>query len=47
MIDYIVRIAGNGTPGQFEEIHAGVMATSPNYDNIARAIRMNGRLELV
>ena len=46
-IDYIVRIAGNGTPEQFEEIHAGVMATSPNYDNIARAIRMNGRLELV
>ena len=46
VIDYIVRIAGNGTPEQFEEIHAGVMATSPNYDNIARAIRMNGRLEL-
>ena len=45
-IDYDVRIAGNGTPEQFEEIHAGVMATSPNYDNIARAIRMNGRLEL-
>ena len=47
VIDYVVRIAGDGTPEQFEEIHAGVMATSPNYDNIARAIRMNGRLELV
>lgn len=46
-IDYTVRIAGNGTPEQFEEIHQGVMATSPNYDNIARAIRMNGRMELV
>lgn len=47
VIDYVVRIAGNGTAEQFEEIHQSVMATSPNYDNIARAIRMNGRLELV
>lgn len=47
VIEYIVRIRGNGTPEQFEEIHRGVMATSPNYDNIARAIRMDGRLELV
>jgi uncharacterized OsmC-like protein len=46
-IDYVVRIAGDGTPEQFEEIHQGVMATSPNYDNIARAIRMNGTLMLV
>ena len=40
VIDYVVRIAGDGTPEQFEEIHAEVQATSPNYDNIARAIRM-------
>jgi len=46
-IDYVVRIAGDGTAEQFEEIHANVMATSPNYDNIARAVRMSGRLELV
>lgn len=43
-IDYVVRIAGNGTPEQFEEIHRNVMATSPNYFNMARPIRMNGRL---
>ena len=47
VIDYVVRISGDGTPEQFEEIHRGVMATSPNYDNVARAIRMNGTLELL
>jgi uncharacterized OsmC-like protein len=34
-IDYVVRIAGNGTPEQFAEIHAEVQKTSPNYDNFA------------
>ena len=43
-IDYVVRIAGNGTPEQFEAIHQAVMATSPNYFNLARPIRMNGTL---
>ena len=43
-LDYVVRIAGNGTPEQFAEIHRGVMATSPNYFNMARPIRMNGDL---
>jgi uncharacterized OsmC-like protein len=43
-IDYVVRIAGNGTPDQFEAIHRNVMATSPNYFNMARPIRMNGTL---
>jgi uncharacterized OsmC-like protein len=45
-IDYVVRIAGNGTPEQFQEIHRTVMKTSPNYYNMARPIRLNGRLEL-
>jgi uncharacterized OsmC-like protein len=43
-VDYTVRIAGNGTPEQFDEIHRSVMATSPNYFNIARPIRLNGKL---
>jgi uncharacterized OsmC-like protein len=43
---YIVRIAGDGTPEQFAEIHAEVQATSPNYDNLARAIRMDATLEV-
>lgn len=45
-IDYVVRIAGNGTSEQFEEIHRTVMQTSPNYFNLARPIRMNGRLQV-
>lgn len=43
-IDYDVRIKGNGTPEQFAEIHESVMATSPNYFNMSRPIRMNGKL---
>ena len=45
-IDYEVRIAGNGTPEQFEEIHQTVMKTSPNYFNLNRPIRMNGVLSV-
>jgi uncharacterized OsmC-like protein len=45
-IDYDVRIKGNGTPEQFEEIHRNVMKTSPNYFNINRPIRMNGTLRV-
>src|SRR6185369_10011552 len=45
-IDYDVRIAGNGTPEQFEEIHQTVMKTSPNYFNLNRPIRMNGVLQV-
>ena len=45
-LQYVVRIAGDGTPEQFAEIHAEVQATSPNYDNLARAIRMEARLEV-
>jgi uncharacterized OsmC-like protein len=45
-LDYVVRIAGNGSQAQFEEIHRTVMATSPNYFNIARPVRMNGTLAI-
>jgi uncharacterized OsmC-like protein len=45
-IDYEVRISGNGTPEQFEEIHQNVMKTSPNYFNLNRPIRMNGVLQV-
>ena len=33
---YKVRINGNGTKEQFAEIHAAVMATSPNFYNLSR-----------
>ena len=45
-IDYDVRIKGNGTPEQFEEIHQTVMKTSPNYFNMSRPIKMNGTLRV-
>src|SRR6185369_12875351 len=38
-IAYEVRIKGDGTPDQFEEIHQTVLKTSPNYFNISRPIR--------
>jgi uncharacterized OsmC-like protein len=43
-IDYEVRIKGNGTPEDFQEIHQTVMKTSPNYFNMSRPIKMNGTL---
>jgi len=45
-LEYDVRIKGDGTPEQFEEIHQNVMKTSPNYFNISRPIRMNGSLKV-
>jgi uncharacterized OsmC-like protein len=45
-LDYTVRIAGDGTPEQFQEIHDNVMRTSPNYFNMARSIDVHGTLEL-
>ena len=45
-IQYDVRIKGNGSPEDFEEIHQAVMKTSPNYFNISRPIRLNGTLSV-
>jgi uncharacterized OsmC-like protein len=45
-IDYEVRIKGNGSKADFEEIHQTVMKTSPNYFNMNRPIRMNGSLSV-
>jgi uncharacterized OsmC-like protein len=45
-IDYDVRIKGKGTPAQFEEIHRSVLATSPNFFNMSRPVKMNGNLIL-
>ena len=41
---YTVHLEGDGTREQFEEIHQAVMATSPNYFNMAQPIQMCGRL---
>ena len=45
-VDYDVFIKGDGSTEDFEEIHRTVMATSPNYFNMSRPIRMNGSLKL-
>ena len=45
-IDYEVRINGDGSPEEFEAIHQTVMATSPNYFNLSRPIKMNGSLRV-
>ena len=45
-LEYDVRIKGDGTPEQFEEIHQNVMKTSPNYFNMSRPIRMNPKLSV-
>lgn len=43
-IRYDVRIKGDGTPEQFERVHKAVCATSPNYFNLASAVRLEPRL---
>src|SRR3954447_6176732 len=45
-IDYEVRIKGDGSPQDFEEIHQTVIETSPNYFNLSRPIRMNATLSV-
>jgi uncharacterized OsmC-like protein len=43
---YTVFIKGSGTPEQFESIHRTVMATSPNYFNLANPVSLKSRLVL-
>lgn len=43
-ITFTVHLEGDGTREQFEEIHQAVMATSPNYFNMAQPIQMCGQL---
>ena len=45
-VDYEVRIKGDGSAADFEEIHQTVMKTSPNYFNMSRPIKMNGTLKV-
>ncbi len=43
-LDYTVRISGDATPEQFEEIHRTVMKTSPNFHNISKPVTLNAKL---
>ena len=41
---YTVRIRGSGTKEQFAEVHEAVMATSPNFYNMSRAVGLKPAL---
>ena len=41
---YVVRIKGSGSKEQFAEIHQAVMATSPNFYNVAQRIALQPTL---
>lgn len=43
-ITYQVRIKGNGTQEQFQEIHEAVIRTSPNRFNMANPIKLESEL---
>ncbi len=43
-VDFTARIKGDGTPEQFQQIHEFVQKTSPNFYNIANAVRLNPEL---
>jgi len=45
-IEYEVKIKGDGSPSDFEEIHQNVIRTSPNYFNISRPVRVSGTLNI-
>lgn len=43
---YVVRIKGNGSAEQFQEIHRNVIKTSPNYFNVSQPVRLDGELRV-
>src|SRR6476661_8745483 len=43
-LSYTVRIKGDGTKEQFTEVHEAVMATSPNFYNMSRAVALKPAL---
>ena len=43
-LHYTVRVAGDGTPEQYEKMHELVQRTSPNYYNMSRPIQMTSEL---
>ena len=45
-LDYTVRIKGDASPEQFEEIHRTVMKTSPNFYNLSQAVPLNATLRI-
>ncbi len=46
-LEYMVRMKGDATEEQFRQIHEMVKQTSPNFHNMARAVTMNAKLEVM
>lgn len=44
---YTVRIKANATKEQLAEVHQAVMATSPNFYNVARPVALQPKLEIL
>jgi len=43
-LHYRARLAGDGTPEQFQKMHEVVQRTSPNYYNISQPIELTSEL---
>jgi uncharacterized OsmC-like protein len=43
-LNYTIRVKGDGTREQYEKAHQAMIATSPNYYNLAKPIRLNAKL---
>lgn len=43
-IRYTIRVKGNGTPEQYRKAHEAMIATSPNYFNMANGIPLRAEL---
>jgi len=46
-IDYRIAVCGDGTPAQYETLREQAIAHSPNAQTIARAVALDGRVEVV
>jgi uncharacterized OsmC-like protein len=45
-IEYAIRVAGDGTPEQFEQLRAQAEAHSPNAMSVLQGVPLSGRLEV-
>jgi uncharacterized OsmC-like protein len=45
-LQYTVRMKGDGTREQYQEIHENVMKTSPNFFNISQPVPIDAKLEI-
>jgi uncharacterized OsmC-like protein len=45
-VDYTVTLKGDGNQADYEAIHQAVIATSPNFFNMANPIEMRGSLRV-